>query len=92
MKRALKRHFTAVYYLTEPEVTFDTSMVVWSMFYYRTRLKGLSRKFRVFDKLAIDRINAFFGENHNPLQILYVDEHAAEKARVAARRTRLPAR
>lgn len=76
MKRALKRHFTAVYYLTEPEVGFDTSMVVWSMFYYRKSLKAPVSKLRGFDKLGINRINAFFGNNHNPLQILYCDEAA----------------
>ena len=76
MKRALKRHFTAVYYLTEPEVGFDTSMVVWSMFYYRKSLKAPVSKLRGFDKLGINRINAFFRDNHNPLQILYCDEAA----------------
>ena len=89
MKLALKRHFTAVYYLTESKVGFDTSMVVWSMFYYRKPLEAPLRK-------VIDRINAFFGDNHNLLQILYCDEavkaRLEAKARLAARRKRLPAR
>ena len=70
MGRELKRHFTAVYYLTEPEVGFDTSMVVWSMFYYR---KGLRRPLEAVK----DRISSFFGDR--PLEIRYYDKSAAPK-------------
>ena len=71
MKRALKRHFTAVYYLTEPEVGFDTSSVVWSMFYYRKSLQRPLAK-------VMEQINAFFDDN--TLRILYYDERAAKAA------------
>ena len=91
MKRELKRHFSAVCYLTEPDVGFDTSMVVWSMFYYgKPPGARPTRLSRVFDKRVVDRINTFFGDNRNPLRILYCDEAAT--ARAAARRKRLPAR
>ena len=71
MARELKGHFTAAYYLTEPEVGFDTSMVVWSMFYHRKGLHTPLAKVK-------DRINVFFGDR--PLEIRYYDQSAAPKA------------
>ena len=53
MGHKLRRYFTAAYYLTESEVGFDTSMVVWSMFYYRKTLRAPIAK-------VADRINGFF--------------------------------
>ena len=80
MKSALRRHFTAVYYLSEPEVGFDTSMVVWSMFYY-TRSPQSVPIARVED-----RINEFFcgRQDENPdekIRILYYGQRAANDPR-----------
>ena len=79
MKPKLKHHFTAVYYLTEPEVGFATSMVVWSMFYYRKRRSPLTTKVK-------ERINDFF--RNAPLEIRYYDKSAAPKLAATRRKPR----
>ncbi len=68
MQRWLAKHFTAVYYLTEHRVGFDTSMVVWTMFYYRKSLDAPLAK-------AKERINEFF--DNQPIEIRYYDKSAA---------------
>lgn len=70
MQQRLRRHFTAVYYLTEPEVGYDTSMVVWSMFYYRKSLQAPVAKIK-------SRINQFF--DHDPIEIHYYDRRTIKQ-------------
>ena len=61
----LRGYFTGVYYFSESEIHFSTTMTVWSMFYRQKNLKRLHRK-------IVPQINQFFAttskEGEEPLK------------------------
>ena len=61
----LRGYFTGVYYFSESEIHFSTTMTVWSMFYRQKNLKLLHRR-------IVPQINQFFAttsiEGKKPLK------------------------
>jgi len=60
MRPFLKGYFNGVYYLAERGQFFHTSMVVWSMFYYRKKKNSPTK--RSGKMSSAKKFEDFFGE------------------------------
>ena len=59
MSPVLKGYFNGIYYLSEEATFFSTSMVVWSMFYYR---KNQNNPTKISGMVTTKKLMDFFGE------------------------------